>query len=59
MLIAGVVAADGGGGGGGGGFQFSNRCSIVLGRGRKSYFCQSTMAEPKVLQFVLLFPRGQ
>lgn len=39
--------------------RFSNRCTIVLGHSTKSYFCQSKMAEPKVLQFVLLFPRGQ
>lgn len=38
---------------------FPNRCTVVLGHSRKSYFYQSKMAEAKVLQFVLLFPRGQ
>lgn len=36
-----------------------NRRFSVLGHARKSYFCQSKMAEPKVLQFVLFSRGGQ
>lgn len=41
-----------------GGPESLHRCFFVSGAGTKSYFCQSRMAELKVLQFVLLFPGG-